>query len=41
MKCPHCQIEVDEHEANRCLDAWVAEVVMDWFGPYSGATPAY
>ncbi len=30
MKCPHCQTEVDEHEANRCLDAWVAEAVMGW-----------
>ena len=28
MNCPHCETELDEHEANRCLDAWVAEAVM-------------
>ncbi len=28
MNCPHCGIRVSEHEANRCLDAWVAEAVM-------------
>ena len=22
--CPHCETPLDEHEANRCLDAWVA-----------------
>ncbi len=30
MNCPHCETEIDEHEANRCLDAWVAEAVMGW-----------
>ncbi|KKN10885.1 hypothetical protein LCGC14_1031990 [marine sediment metagenome] len=30
MKCPHCETEIDEHEANRCLDTWVAEAVMEW-----------
>ena len=30
MKCPHCKTEIDEHDANRCLDAWVAEGVMGW-----------
>ena len=28
MNCPHCKTEIDEHEANRCLDAWVAERVF-------------
>ena len=28
MNCPYCETEIDEHEANRCLDAWVAEAVM-------------
>jgi len=30
MNCPRCETEIDEHEANRCLDAWVAEAVMGW-----------
>jgi len=34
MNCPHCQIAVDEHPANRCLDAWVAEKVMGWESSY-------
>ncbi len=21
--CPHCETPLDEHEANRCMDAWV------------------
>ena len=29
MNCPHCGTEISEHPANRCLDAWVAESVMD------------
>lgn len=28
MKCPHCETHIDEHKANRCLDAWIAEKVM-------------
>ena len=28
MNCPHCNTNIDEHEAFRCLDAWVAEAVM-------------
>ena len=28
MKCPHCDISIDEHEAARCFDAWIAEDVM-------------
>jgi len=28
LRCPRCNETVDEHPANRCLDAWVAEVVM-------------
>jgi len=27
-RCPHCDTPIDEHPANRCLDAWVAEAVM-------------
>ena len=30
MNCPRCETEIDEHEANRCLDGWVAEAVMEW-----------
>lgn len=35
LNCPHCKIPIDEHEATRCLDAWVAVNVMklnsvDW-----------
>jgi len=29
MNCPHCNVHIDEHPASRCLDAWVAEAVMD------------
>ena len=29
-KCPECGIEIDDHPAGRCLDTWVAEVVMGW-----------
>ena len=36
-KCPRCNTPIDEHEAGRCLDAWVAEAVMDaaghWIDP--------
>ena len=28
MNCPHCNVHVDEHEAGRCMDAWVATEVM-------------
>lgn len=28
MNCPKCSCDIDEHPANRCLDAWVAEEVM-------------
>ena len=28
LTCPHCETEISEHEAGRCLDAWVAEVAM-------------
>ncbi len=24
LLCPHCKTPIDEHEANRCLDGWVA-----------------
>lgn len=34
MKCPHCDVHVDEHEASRCLDAWIAEAVMDLCSHY-------
>lgn len=29
MNCPRCETLIDDHEAIRCLDAWVAEEVMD------------
>jgi hypothetical protein len=28
MNCPTCGIDVLEHPANRCLDAWVAEKIL-------------
>lgn len=28
MTCPFCGTRVDEHEAGRCLDAWVADAVF-------------
>lgn len=28
MNCPTCGLDIDEHPANRCLDAWVAREVM-------------
>ena len=28
LHCPHCDTSGDEHEAGRCLDAWVARDVM-------------
>jgi hypothetical protein len=26
--CPHCGIHIDEHEATRCLDKWIANDVL-------------
>lgn len=31
MNCPHCKTHIDEHQADRCLDAWIAQDVLDWF----------
>lgn len=28
MNCPHCKVEIDKHEAERCLDAWVAYEIL-------------
>ncbi len=28
MQCPHCSVELQEHEASACLDAWVAVAIM-------------
>jgi|SRR3970040_1524292 len=33
MNCPHCKTPIDEHEANQCLDIWVAQAVMNWEPP--------
>ena len=30
LRCPRCNVTVDEHPANRCLDVWVAEAVIGW-----------
>ena len=30
LHCPECGIEIDEHPAGRCLDAWVAITIMNW-----------
>ena len=33
-KCPYCEVELDKHPANRCMDAWVQRVKGDEvFGP--------
>ena len=29
LNCPRCNKDVDEHEAGRCMDAWIAEAVME------------
>ena len=29
MNCPTCNVHIDEHEASRCLDAWVAADIME------------
>ena len=26
--CPHCKVEINEHEATRCLDAWIAYKIL-------------
>ena len=28
MNCPHCNTPIDEHRADGCLDAWIAETVF-------------
>ena len=28
LLCPKCGVEIDEHEAGRCLDAWIHGFVM-------------
>ena len=33
MKCPHCGVSIDEHEAGRDTDICVAVVVMEWEPP--------
>ena len=30
LKCPRCGVELENHEAGRCLDEWIAEKVMGW-----------
>ena len=30
MNCPHCNDHIDTHPASRCLDAWVAEAVLEF-----------
>ena len=37
LHCPTCGIEIDEHEAGRCLDVWAGEVVMGY--DYTGRRP--
>jgi len=39
IRCPHCDTSVDEHEAGRCLDAWVAEDLMGWTRSVAGNYP--
>ncbi len=40
MNCPHCETEIDEHEASRCLDAWVWAIfhpeIELWYGDPTG-----
>ena len=28
MNCPHCEIDINKHEATRCLDAWIAHEIL-------------
>ena len=39
LHCPTCGVEIDEHEAGRCLDAWAGEVVMGWTKQKPGHGP--
>ena len=45
LHCPTCAVHVDEHEASRCMDDWVAEKVMGWQLVYDewmqGREPTY
>ena len=30
LYCPTCGVEIDEHEAGRCLDAWAGRAVLKY-----------
>ena len=29
MNCPFCKIDIDEHEAGDCLDAWICQSIFN------------
>ena len=44
MKCPTCQVDIVDHQASDCLDAWLAQLIGAKYGdarvrPYSTSTP--
>ena len=30
MNCPHCDVQIDDHEASPCMDLWVMQDVFGW-----------
>ena len=39
MKCPYCEVHIDNHEALDCLNLWVMKDVFGWttsISPYKG-----
>lgn len=32
MNCPTCGLDIGEHPASRCLDAWIAKMLFGWDG---------
>jgi len=34
--CPYCGTHIDDHPASPCLNAWVAEDVMEWWNVSEG-----
>ena len=40
MECPHCNTQVDEHDATGCMDAWVHESIFGWTADYVWLDPS-
>lgn len=39
MNCPHCDVQINDHEASPCMDLWVMQDVFGWttsIVPYKG-----